>query len=241
MRLKLGLVSDETGHNFTFTSPQAVALSEREKFKTELTNIIARNRSAVPTPAPTKTPGTPALPSAGGSSVASPRPPIPGSRPSLSRAASVSSDSRATPSGDTPNDFRIRKKVLLSTPELAVLHRELVIGGQITEAEFWEGREVRLYLLVSHPVSDASCSIFCPLRKPQKARREESPDSWLTPVHRQSMEKSRLSSRHSWYTTSSRSTLSWRRLTTTMFQIKCAFDVLDSGVRLLTDENSKAQ
>ncbi|TCD69832.1 RNA polymerase II transcription factor B subunit 1 [Steccherinum ochraceum] len=59
----------------------------------------------------------------------------------MSRAASVSSDSRGTPSTETVNDFRIRKRVLMSSPELAALHRELVIAGHITEAEFWDGRE----------------------------------------------------------------------------------------------------
>jgi hypothetical protein len=32
----------------------------------------------------------------------------------------------------------------MSNPELGALHRDLVMGGQITEAEFWEGREVLL-------------------------------------------------------------------------------------------------
>jgi transcription initiation factor TFIIH subunit 1 len=31
----------------------------------------------------------------------------------------------------------------VSNPELGALHRDLVMSGQITEAEFWEGREVR--------------------------------------------------------------------------------------------------
>lgn len=143
VRLKLGLVSDETGHNFTFTSPPPVALTEREKFKVELTNIIARNRGAAPTPITPRPSGTPAIPPPIGSNVASPRPPIPSSRASMSRAASVSSESRGTPSGETASDFRIRARVLMSNPELAALHRELVVGGHITEAEFWDGREVR--------------------------------------------------------------------------------------------------
>lgn len=37
--------------------------------------------------------------------------------------------------------YRLRKLVLNSSPALAQLHRELVIGGDISEAEFWEGRE----------------------------------------------------------------------------------------------------
>ncbi|OJT15757.1 RNA polymerase II transcription factor B subunit 1 [Trametes pubescens] len=147
VRLKVGLVSDEAGHNFTFTSPQAVALAEREKFEAELTNIIAHNRTgtAAPPPGPTlaaatPVPGTPtsARPRPLGTS-ARPTPQL--SRASTSRAPSVASDPRGTPVSDPAHDFRLRKKVLLSTPDLAQLHRELVMGGQISENEFWEGRE----------------------------------------------------------------------------------------------------
>ncbi|KAM5530768.1 hypothetical protein V8D89_015575 [Ganoderma adspersum] len=162
VRLKIGLVSNEAGHNFTFTSPQAVALAERDKFEAELTGIIARNRAPPPsspiTAAPTpksRLAGTPA-PGANGSATATPlRPPPPLARPSQSRAQSVASDSRAsgTPLSDNPtNDFRLRKKVLLSTPELAQLHRELVMGGHITENEFWEGRE---HLLLAQAAAES--------------------------------------------------------------------------------------
>ncbi|KAG2037463.1 hypothetical protein BDR03DRAFT_863793 [Suillus americanus] len=130
VRLKLGLVNDEAGHNFTFTSPSAVAYAEREAFKQELTNIISRNRSAAPTPLQKPTPlSTPAK--------------TPAPIQSTSRATSVSSDTR-TPilSGiDAATDFRLRKKVLLSSPELLALHKELVMSGHITESEFWDGRE----------------------------------------------------------------------------------------------------
>ena len=134
-------MSDEAGHNFTFTSPQSTAVVEREKFKTELTNIIGRNRSGVATPAPHPPPPISAAQTP--SSAPSPRPLGPLSRKSASRAPSVASDSHgSTPVNDPTNDYRLRKKVLLSTPELAALHRELVIGGHITENEFWDGREV---------------------------------------------------------------------------------------------------
>ncbi|KAI0703370.1 hypothetical protein C8T65DRAFT_654998 [Cerioporus squamosus] len=161
VRLKIGLLSDEAGHNFTFTSPQAVALAERDKFEAELTNIIARNRAGAPqaVPAPTKplqaatpAPTTPAH----GSAVGTPmRPPPPLARPSTSRAVSVASDMRAsgTPVGnDATSDFRLRKKVLLSNPELAQLHRELVMGGHISENEFWEGRE---HLLLAQAAAES--------------------------------------------------------------------------------------
>ncbi|TFY71942.1 hypothetical protein EVG20_g1057 [Dentipellis fragilis] len=151
VKLKIGLVNDDTGHFFTFTSPQPVALTERETFKQELSNIISRNRSAqdVKTPRPpiTAAPVTP--------TVGTPR--LGKLAPSLapsSRAASVSSESRGpgTPIGDPLHDFRLRKKVLVKAPELANLHRELVMTGQITEAEFWEGRE---HLLLAQAAAES--------------------------------------------------------------------------------------
>ncbi|KAI0630295.1 hypothetical protein C8Q77DRAFT_1160645 [Trametes polyzona] len=160
VRLKVGLVSDEAGHNFTFTSPQAVALAEREKFEAELTNIIARNRAGASVPpqkppgptiaSATPTPGTPI--SAKGVHAGTPRPTPQLSRASTSRAPSVASDSRGTPVSDPTYDFRLRKKVLLNTPELAQLHRELVIGGHISENEFWEGRE---HLLLAQAAAES--------------------------------------------------------------------------------------
>ncbi|KAF9233320.1 hypothetical protein BU15DRAFT_54043 [Melanogaster broomeanus] len=155
VRLKLGLVNDDVGHNFTFTAdPQGVAYSERETFKMELTNIISRNRASgllAPSPAGTTAP-TPATavskrPITAASSLSPSKPATPATHPasraSTSRATSVASDGR-TPiaSGqDATKDFRLRKKVLLANQELLALHKELVMGGQITEAEFWEGRE----------------------------------------------------------------------------------------------------
>ncbi|KAG8213565.1 hypothetical protein J3R82DRAFT_10220 [Butyriboletus roseoflavus] len=154
VRLKLGLVNDDAGHNFTFTAtPQEVAYVERETFKMQLTNIISRNRSsgvlttatnagAAASPAQThKRPVTAA--STLTPSKAAVAAIFPASRASTSRATSVVSDGR-TPilSGqDATTDFRLRKRVLLANPELLALHKELVMGGQITEAEFWEGRE----------------------------------------------------------------------------------------------------
>ena len=143
MRLKIGLENDSNGHNFTFTSP--LALTERETFKAQLTTIISNNRSAreaggvLPSPQQTSVPAAAASSSANGATHRAPAPTP--SRPSTSRAESVSS-TRGTPVNDPVHDFRIRKKVLVKTPELAALHRELVVSGQITETEFWEGREV---------------------------------------------------------------------------------------------------
>ncbi|KZT72123.1 hypothetical protein DAEQUDRAFT_686417 [Daedalea quercina L-15889] len=138
VRLKIGLVNDDAGHNFTFTSPQPTALAEREKFKSELTNIISRNRSGVGTPA--KTLSTPVTPTPANAAKA--RLPQSSAKLSHSRAASVDSRASGTPLGNDPtHDYRLRKKVLLANPDLAELHRDLVVGGHISENEFWEGRE----------------------------------------------------------------------------------------------------
>lgn len=142
VRLKLALVGDDAGHNFTFTSPPNIAYIERETFKKELTTIIGRNRNLAPRPPQlaVSIATTPAI-----SNAPTPRSAVPPSRASTSRAPSVSSDGRTPiiPGSDPTSDFRLRKKVLITNPELGALHRDLVMGGQITEAEFWEGREVR--------------------------------------------------------------------------------------------------
>ena len=143
-RLKIGLFSDETGHNFTFLAPQPVAVVEREKFKTELSSIVALNRRGpdASVPAPITPLGAPSTP---GATTPGPKPAVPPlARTSVSRATSVASDTRApgTPVADPSSDFQLRIRVLLSNPELAQLHRELVLSRQITENEFWEGREV---------------------------------------------------------------------------------------------------
>jgi transcription initiation factor TFIIH subunit 1 len=165
VRLKIGLENDNNGHNFTFIAPQPQALTERETFKAQLTTIISNNRAAresgvLPSP---QTPISAATPSVNGAPAHRTPAPTP-SRPSTSRAESVSS-TRGTPVNDPINDFRIRKKVLVKTPELAALHRELVMSGQITETEFWEGREVRTNpsrSCVGRVMSDEGCVLASP-------------------------------------------------------------------------------
>lgn len=160
VKLRIGLLGNDAAHTFTFKSPQPFASQEREKFKQELTPIIARNKQlnarppTVAAPQPIATSST-ATTTPLGNGVQAPAP-IPSrlqpaaSFQSHSRAASVASvsatDRRGTPvitGGDPAAEFRLRKKVLMNNPELGALHRDLVMTGQITEAEFWDGREVR--------------------------------------------------------------------------------------------------
>lgn len=113
-----------------FTSPQASG--EREVFKTELTMMISENRS-------NSSAQQQKVQQQDGVANGTPR-----SFPAVSRATSVSSGRASSlgPSG-APDDLQLRRKVLVKNADLAKLHRELVLSGQITEAEFWEGREVR--------------------------------------------------------------------------------------------------
>jgi transcription initiation factor TFIIH subunit 1 len=161
VRLKIALFTDENGHNFTFVSSNA--RNERDKFKKELTQIVGTNKAIadaggrkpmVSMPAPVAAlPSTPTHKlSTPISNASTPRPS--GGVPTIpvSRAASVASEQRAsTPTiigSDPVNDFKLRKKVLVGDLDLAALHKDLVIGGQITEAEFWDGREVIFFSFV---------------------------------------------------------------------------------------------
>ncbi|KIY74448.1 hypothetical protein CYLTODRAFT_416282, partial [Cylindrobasidium torrendii FP15055 ss-10] len=154
VKLKVTTVDHQEGHFFTFLAQDhGTAVAEREKFKAELTAIMGRNKetsavSATPV-APVVSRGPPPPPITSSTSSFAPAPvvasvpsalPVPGP----SRAVSISADVRSMTSisGEDPaRDFRLRKTVLLGNPDLAALHRELVFGGQISEAEFWEGRE----------------------------------------------------------------------------------------------------
>ncbi|KAI9572264.1 hypothetical protein HD554DRAFT_2320529 [Boletus coccyginus] len=130
VRLKLGLVNDDAGHNFTFTATPQEAYPERETFKQELTNIISRNRSG----------GAPAAATNGGAAAAPVQTPK-----RLVTAALPAREPR-------PPAPPLSKRVLLENPELLALHKELVLAGQITEAEFWEGRE---HLLLAEAATES--------------------------------------------------------------------------------------
>ncbi|CAE6415184.1 unnamed protein product [Rhizoctonia solani] len=101
-------------YTFVFTSSKAVA--EGNNFKEMITNILTQN--------------------------------IAQQQAQAAREQATAADTQAaapvtiTPRADRPlsvND--LRKSVLLKRLDLAALHRELVITGNLTEAEFWAGRE----------------------------------------------------------------------------------------------------
>ena len=143
---------------------------------------------------------------------AAPRPATTPLRPSTSRATSVATERRETPviaGTDPASEFRLRKKVLMSNPELLTLHRDLVMTGQITEAEFWDGREVCLLLHLPSSSADALHSISYFPRPPPSPRRKANLDNWSILAQRPlKVEKSRLESPLNWCTISLTNTLS---------------------------------
>ncbi|TIA99429.1 hypothetical protein E3P92_02406 [Wallemia ichthyophaga] len=118
VRLKVDLLDPQQSLTFTFIHPTN-ALSEREAAKEQLTQAIAGNRARASSQIDRQVSG-----SAGTSATTSPHPGL----------------------GLSKVDLEIRKKVLVKDPQLAKLHRDLVIGGVITEDEFWQGRQQLLLL-----------------------------------------------------------------------------------------------
>ncbi|KAH9006725.1 hypothetical protein EDB83DRAFT_2509368 [Lactarius deliciosus] len=126
VRLKFGLENDCNGHDLAFTSP-------RSRLSAQLTTIISNKRSTLAWRPNAH------LFSHCSSAVPAPAP----SRPSNPKCRV-----RFESSGDPCE----RRFLHLNTPDLAALHRELVVSGQVTETEFWEGRE---HLLLARAASDS--------------------------------------------------------------------------------------
>jgi transcription initiation factor TFIIH subunit 1 len=145
-----------------FTSPPAQAAKDRDAFKGALSTILSQNRAGGASGTATPTQNGPVLPASANGNA---RAPLPGRPPAggpvlPTRATSTVGDSNgghsrtgsafggspapsvAPGAGLSADDIRLRKKVLVANPDLMGLHRDLVMSGQITEAEFWEGREV---------------------------------------------------------------------------------------------------
>ncbi|EJU04050.1 hypothetical protein DACRYDRAFT_105115 [Dacryopinax primogenitus] len=120
VRLKLTFTDNEKGFQFAFSSPEpSTALEHRTSFVNHLTPLINRNKAAL---LGSPGPGTPGTPGSGDG----PGTPVPG-----------------VPAGSTAQigeENQLRRSVLLKHPPLAALHRQLVLSGQLTETDFWQGR-----------------------------------------------------------------------------------------------------
>lgn len=132
-----------------FNAAQQTALDDREKFKTELAAAVSRNRASAD--AGSAAPSTPASPAAAPSSPSSAiRAATPDTRaatPTQTRPTSTAASTAASPAPskrprpkDLPppkTDIELRISVIKSNPQLRALHKDIVISGQMSDAEFW--------------------------------------------------------------------------------------------------------
>ncbi|KAG6918519.1 hypothetical protein DXG01_013609 [Tephrocybe rancida] len=102
------------------------------------------------TPTPTLTTTTPLPPIT--RVIPTPRPMAPVPSAAVAAVAASRRSTPVIPGTDPASDFRLRKIVLVANPDLTQLYRNLVIGGQIAKAEFWDGRE---HLLLGQAAQEA--------------------------------------------------------------------------------------
>ncbi|EST08285.1 hypothetical protein PSEUBRA_002035 [Kalmanozyma brasiliensis GHG001] len=128
-----------------FNAAQQTALDDREKFKTELAAAVGRNRAVVDgasTPAsPAPTPSSPAAATRAATPETGAATPT-ATRPTSTNASTVASpvpSKRARPKDMPPpkTDIELRISVIKSNPQLRALHKDIVISGQMSDAEFW--------------------------------------------------------------------------------------------------------
>ncbi len=124
---------------FTFTNPSSRE-DDRLIVQDTLIPFVSSNRAGPSTPVPVVTTG-----------IASPATGTPGTPTGVvgnaARGKRKAEDGlvEANGRGGGGKDLvgsKLRMRVLKKNPNLMILHRELVLGKQITEDEFWEGREV---------------------------------------------------------------------------------------------------
>ena len=147
--LKVTFINDVPagGLTFAFTAkPREQAEAQRTAVQDYLIPFITANRAAQSggtpsaTPASAPNPASPASASASTPVASSPAPGTPGG----SGAPIRKRKAEAPGTSLTPLERKIRRRVLDKNPNLKLLHKELVIGKQIEEDEFWDGREALL-------------------------------------------------------------------------------------------------
>lgn len=145
--IKIVEVKPDTSHGFIFTS--SAALAERDAFKDGISGILA-TRQALTNANGTSTGGAGSSPSAVASSTMSDA-----SAPGTPRMGAVSGPGgmrRGLASGSGPSaEMKLRFALLKQNKDLAMLHKDLVMGKHVSEEEFWETRK---HLLRNQAVMD---------------------------------------------------------------------------------------
>ncbi|GAA5975261.1 hypothetical protein JCM11641_005907, partial [Rhodosporidiobolus odoratus] len=128
----------QDAHSFVFTSPTS-HLQDRDRFKDHLSRTVAHNREREANKASTAaaaaaTPSTAPSASLDGNAQTLDAP-AGSASPAPTTAAPTTNPS--TSSSQDQQTYRLRKHLLRTTPSLLTLHRDLVLSGALTEAEFW--------------------------------------------------------------------------------------------------------
>ncbi|KAF9181126.1 RNA polymerase II transcription factor B subunit 1 [Haplosporangium sp. Z 767] len=140
--LKVVELKPNTSHAFIFTSGNA--LKERNEFKEGIASILALRQARASAGASGSTVGTPTTSGGAGSSAAGSPAVSDTSAPGTPRTPSQSrmGATRRGLNGTGPSaELKIRFGLLKQNKELAMLHKELVMGKHVSEEEFWESRK----------------------------------------------------------------------------------------------------
>ncbi|RSH88965.1 RNA polymerase II transcription factor B subunit 1 [Saitozyma podzolica] len=159
-QLKLAFRDDIPTGGLMFTFTSATKDDDRKAVQDALIPFVSANKAggsgSASTPAAGAGPSTPLVGTPGGPSpaAASPAPVTPaqvgvggagvGAKGKRKADGSPSTGSVDASKAARPVNYKLRLRVLNKNPNLKMLHRELVLGKQITEEEFWEGREALL-------------------------------------------------------------------------------------------------
>ncbi|KAI9639283.1 TFIIH p62 subunit, N-terminal domain-containing protein [Dioszegia hungarica] len=145
--LKLVFKDDVPAGGLLFTFTAASKEEDRKAVQDILIPFVSANKGIPVGAAPTPVAGpsgpttaTAALVSGAAGSSGAPSPGTPVGTPSaVSKGKRKAEDTLMTPAKKA--ETKLKMRVLNKNSNLKALHRELVMGGQISEKEFWEGRE----------------------------------------------------------------------------------------------------
>ena len=119
-----------------FNAAEKTALDDREKFKTELANAVARNRAVNSTPDPSTE--SPSASTAPATATATPTATAVATRTGTPSKASTPPQRAATAEkAPAKTELELRISVLRSNAQLRSLHKDVVLSGAMPDAEFW--------------------------------------------------------------------------------------------------------
>ena len=145
--IKIVEVKPDTSHGFIFTS--SAALAERDAFKDGISGILATRQALANANGTSTGGGAGSSPSTGASPTMSDA-----SAPGTPRmgAGSGAGGMRRGLNGSGPSaEMKLRFALLKQNKDLAMLHKDLVMGKHVSEEEFWETRK---HLLRNQAVMD---------------------------------------------------------------------------------------